>query len=276
MKLNSQIVDSYFADENIDKFKNYWIYQTISQDEFKGKDIFSKPSLEKMESIRVIYDEIKKCLVKFEPFNREIWDILFPNWEAILQEVNIYLIVGLPEPNDAKVIKSPFGNNVIVLDLGCWAKYLGHRDITQLVRGLVTHECCHICIQANNAQIDKDYEGGDYLKKFNSLVFNEGLAHLLSFCEDINSYDWDNTKISEVKLKSLSKLKEAIEEIETEKQDSYLYNAVSGNYYYKFGCMAGMLYFSDIYQKHKNMGLLDEYSAGHKSIISRIFNFYRL
>lgn len=275
MKVDTHIVDSFLAMENIDKFKNYWIYKTIGQGEFKYKNVFSKPSSAAMEDIQMIYNEIKQCLLDFEPFNRELWDILFPNWVSLLQNVEIYLIVGLPEPNDATVIKNPSGTNVIVLDLGCWAKYLRNTNITQLVRNIITHEFCHICIQGENPAIDRDYENGDYLTKFNSLVFNEGLAHLLSFCENINNYDWNNPKISEVKSKSLLRFKEAIVESETEKQNSYLYDAMFGNYYDKFGCIIGMLYFSDIYQKYKSQGLLDEYTAGHKDIIKKILNFYR-
>lgn len=275
MNLDTQIIDSYLAGEDIDKLKNHWIYWNVGQGEFKGLNIFNKPSLENSRNIQRLYDEVKQCLINFEPFNRELWDVLFQNWVSILERVEVYLTVGLPEPNDATVIKSPSGNNVIVLDLGCWTKYLGHTNITKLVQNLITHECCHICIQAENPIIDKDYESGNYLMKFNSLVFNEGLAHLLSFCENINRYDWNNNKISEVRSKSLSKLKEATVESETEKQISHLYDSMFGNYYDKFGCMIGMIYFSDIYQKSKSKGLLEEYIAGHKNIISRILDFYK-
>lgn len=275
MNLNTQIIDSYLAGEDIDKFKDHWIYWNVGKGEYKGKNVFKKTPYENRQNIQKLYTEVKQCLVHFEPFNRELWDILFQNWTSILEEIEVYLTVGLPEPNNAAVIKSPLGSNAIILDLGCWTKYLGHTDITRLVRNLITHECSHICIQSSNLIIDRDYENGSYLMKFNSLVFNEGLAHLLSFCENINNYDWNNSKIIEVKSKSLSKLKEAIEECETEKQNSYLYDAVYGNYYDKFGCMIGMLYFADIYQKSKSKGLLNEYIAGHKNIIPRILNFYR-
>lgn len=276
MNLETQIIDSYLAGENIDKFKNHWIYWTVGQGEFKGKNIFNKPSSDNIENVQRLYDEVKQCLVDFQPFNRELWDILFQNWRLVLERVEVYLTIGLPEPNDATVIKSPLGNNVIVLDLGCWTKYLDHTNITQLVRNLITHECCHICIQKYNPIIDKDYESGNYLMKLNSLVFNEGLAHLLSFCENINRYDWHNNKISEVKSKSLSRLREAIEESEIEKQNSHLYDSIFGeNYYDKFGSMIGMMYFLDVYQKSKSQGLLDEYIAGHKNIISRILKIYK-
>ena len=274
MNLNTEIVDSYLAGENMEKFRNHWIYETVGQGEYKGKNIFTMISSENKEDIQEIYNEIKQCLISFEPFNRKLWDVLFNDWIQRLQEIEVYLIVGLPEPDDATVIKDPSGKNVVILDLGCWKKYLRHNDIKKLVRNFLTHECCHICIQNYNSIIDKDYEDGSYLDKFNSLVFNEGLAHLLSFCEDISSYDWNSNKINEVKSKSLCKLKEAIAEKEKEKQDTYLYDAMFGNYYDKFGCMTGMLYFSDIYQKNKAEGLLHEYTAGHKNIISRILNFY--
>lgn len=274
MNLNTQIIDSYLAGENIDKFKDNWIYTSIGQGEFKNKNIFTKPSFENQKDVKKIYDEIKQCLISFEPFNKELWDILFKNWVSMLEKVEVYLVAGLPEPNDASVIKSPAGNNVIILDLGCWTKYLGRTDIKELIQNLFTHECCHICIQAYNPIIDSDYEDGSYLTKLNSLVFNEGLAHLLSFCKNIDSYDWNNSKISEVKSKSLLIIKEAVEETEMEKQNSYLYDAVFGNYYDKFGCMIGMLYFSDVYQKLGSQGLLTEYTNGHKNIISKILNFY--
>ncbi|MBK1812133.1 hypothetical protein JHL18_16035 [Clostridium sp. YIM B02505] len=274
MKLNTEIVDCYLAGNNIEKFKEHWIYKSIGKGEFKGKNIFVKPDLENSEKIKRIYDEIKQCLMQFEPFNRELWDKLFKSWNSILESVEVYLIVGLPEPNDATVIKNPDGNNVVVLDLGCWAKYIGKYDITQLVRNLLTHECGHICIQAEKPIIDMDYESGDYLKKLNSLIFNEGLAHLLSFCEDINSYDWNNVRISEVKAKSLSKLKQAIQEVEKEKQELYIYDAEFGDYYEKFGCMIGMCYFIDIYKSGTIGDLVKDYIDGHKTIISKILDFY--
>lgn len=274
MILDAQIVDTYLAQGNIDKFKTHWIYTAVGQGKFKGKNIFTKPSSRNSQNVKMLYAEIKQCLAHFEPFNRGLWDILFKNWSSVLQRVKVYLTVGLPEPNDATVIKSPSGDNVIILDVGCWIKYLGHTDITQLVRNIITHECCHICIQADIPIINSDYESGTYLMKLNSLVFNEGLAHLLSFCEDINSYDWNNSEISDVKSRSLSKLREAVAEPKTEKQNLYLYNAMFGNYFDKFGCMIGMLYFREIYQKSKGEGLLKEYLAGHKNIIAKILNFY--
>lgn len=274
MNLNTEIVDCYLAGKNIDRFKNHWIYSSIGQGELKEKNIFKKPVIENMDNIQKLYDEVKSCLIDFQPFNKELWNILFENWKSVLENVDIYLTVGIPEPNDATVIKSPSGNNVIVLDLGCWTKYLNHTDITKLTRNLVTHECCHMCIQTHNPIIDIDYESGSYLEKFNSLIFNEGFAHLLSFCEDINNYDWNDNKINEVRSKSLTKLKKAVAEIDRKNQNSYLYDAMFGSYYDKFGCMVGMLYLLDIYKQSKSKGLLDEYKNGHKNIISRILNFY--
>lgn len=275
MNLNTEIIDSFLEGKNIENFKNHWIYTSVGQGEFKGKNIFNKPSADNAEKIQILYDEVKKCLEQFEPFNRDIWDMLFPSSSSILESAEIYLTVGLPEPNDATVVKSPSGNDVIILDLGCWTKYMGRTDITKLVRNLITHECSHICIHANNPAVDKDYEEGDYSMKLNSLIFNEGLAHLISFCEDIDEYNWDNEKITEARSKSLLKLKQAVEESETEKQNTYLYDAVFGNYFDKFGAIIGMMYFLDIYREGKSGALLREYSDGHENMISKILNFYR-
>jgi len=57
MILDTQIIDSYLAGEDIDKFKNHWIYWNVGQGEFKGLNIFNKPSLENRRNIQMLYDE---------------------------------------------------------------------------------------------------------------------------------------------------------------------------------------------------------------------------
>lgn len=272
--LHTEIIDTYLNGNNIEKFKNHWIYNTVGQGDSKDKNIFTMPSMEDTAIVRKIYIEAQNCLADFKPLNSELWSCLFPEWKRILDNIEVYFIVGLPEPNDATVIPDPSGKNVIILDLKCWVKYYKKTNITDLIRNLITHECCHICIGKMFPQIDSDYENGTYLEKLNSMIFNEGFAHLVSYNQNICSVDWHEKKLTEVKEKSLSKLKSAVLENDTSKQNDYLYTAMFGQYYDKFGCMIGMLYIADIYTSHGKNGLKNEFTLGYKTIISRILKYY--
>ncbi|GEM_PF-185695 len=274
MILKTKIIDAYLNRENVEEFKEHWIYSSIGQGEFKGKNIFTIPSKEMYEQVREMYKEIEKEILNFEPYNIEIWSRLFPKWKDDLKEIEIYLIIGLPEPNDATVIPNLEGKNVIIFDLGCWVKYLGKVNITELVRNLLTHEICHILISKNIPEIDFDYENGTYLSKLNSLVFNEGVAHLLAYNSNICDVEWRGNEHTSIKLKSLLKLKEALSEDNIEKQNTYLYDAVFGNFYDKYGGMIGMMYFADIYMETGVQGLANEYKAGYKDITTRILKRY--
>lgn len=275
MILHTEIIDSYLKGENLDKFKDFWIYSKLGEGENKGKNIFTMPLKENVETVGKIYDEVKRCLYDFKPFNSEIWDLLFPDYRDFLGSTNVYIIVGLPEPHDATVTSDEDGKNVIIFDLNCWVKYYGKMNIENLVRNLVTHESCHMLIGKAFDSIDSDYENGTYLEKMNSLVFNEGFAHLVSYSENINKVDWHEKKLLDVKQKSLSTLRKAFLENNISKQNEYLYNAMYGKYYDKFGCMAGLLYLVDIYTKRGKDGLSCEFHSGYKNIISRILNYYK-
>lgn len=266
MILKTKIIDAYLNREDVEEFKEHWIYSSIGQGEFKSKNLFTIPSKEMYEQVREIYKEIEKEILNFEPYNIEIWSSLFPNWKDYSKEIEIYLIIGLPEPNDATVIPNLEGKNVIIFDLGCWVKYLGKVNIKELVRNLLTHEICHILISKNIPEIDFDYENGTYLSKINSLVFNEGVAHLLSYNANICDVDWRGNEHTNIKLKSLLKLKEALSENNIEKQNTYLYDAVFGDYYDKYGGMIGMMYLADIYIETGVQGLVNEFKAGYKDI----------
>ena len=44
MKINSEIVDAYINEGDVECFRNHWIYNTIGQGEYKGTNIFISPN----------------------------------------------------------------------------------------------------------------------------------------------------------------------------------------------------------------------------------------
>lgn len=273
MKINSEIVDAYINEGDVECFRNHWIYNTIGQGEYKGTNIFISPNNNKDNRTFVaeLSGKIKNIVKDFSPWNLEIWTELFPDWNNILRNIEIYLIVGLPEPNDATVAVNPEGKNVIILDLLCWKNY-ENMNVSDLICNLLTHECCHVCIASKYNKIEYDYDNGDYQTCFDSLVFNEGFAHLVSYCADISKVNWNAQKFFYIKENALSLLKEAYECLDSNQQKKYLYNAVFENYFDKFGCMAGMFYFLDVYLNNGTKGLKRAYESGYNGIVERIIS----
>ena len=60
------------------------------------------------------------------------------------------------------------------------------------------------------------------------------------------------------------KLRDTFDETNEEKQSKYLYDAIFGNYYDKFACMAGMLYLANVWAKGGIPALTREFSKSYK------------
>ena len=145
------------------------------------------------------------------------------------------LVVGFPHPYDA-MVRSYNGTEYMILDLiRLGQNALENPDISD---GLLTHELLHICIH-------KKYpapEGQSYHDNLDYITFNEGFAHALSYARDIADLPFDVYLEEKYKL-AREKLREASFETDVEKQEKHLFFAnTGGNYWDKFGAIAGMLY----------------------------------
>lgn len=108
MKIVSDIIDAYLNNALLQNYKSHWIFEEIGRGDLKGKNTFYEPSYEQAfrESVSNIAELIKNELTTFVPSNAKIWDSLFSNWREIINNVDINLIIGLPEPYDSTVLES--------------------------------------------------------------------------------------------------------------------------------------------------------------------------
>lgn len=265
MKVYSDIVYDYIDGKSVDQYKQKWFFKQQGY-------MFVEPSYkcEHIKSVQKIFEKIKEIIDDFVPCNSKIWDVIFPNWKKIIDEVTVNLIVGFPEPNDATVLKAPDGHNNVILDLGIWTKYEGKCDISSLVHNLLTHELCHICIGATIKEIDDDTQSNDYLTNLDANTFHEGFAHLISFeNKEIDEVDWNNEKWKKVKDKNMQIMKSALCVTDDAEQKRFLYDAIFGKYEEKYACMCGMFYLVDCWKTKGVLGLEEEFKLGYHGFSKR-------
>ena len=271
MKIKADILHDYIEGKSINRYKEEWFFK------YDGH-MFVEPSYESehRESVRRIFEQVKRGLKEFTPCNVEIWDKLFPNWQEIINDVSINLIVGYPEPFDATVLRAPDGKSNVVLDLGQWSKYEGKCDIVSVVHNLLTHELCHVCIGEVIKDIDDDMESSDYLTNLDANTFHEAFAHLISFEDkDINEAEWDNEEWLKVKDNCRKRMNEALRETDVNKQSEFLYDATcGGNYKDKYASMAGMFYLVDCWMTKSISGLEEEFRKGYHGFAQKTLKGY--
>ena len=138
------------------------------------------------------------------------------------------LAVGCPPPYDA-MVREHDGEEFVIFDLVRFNAYKEEgSDLVRLARSLITHESAHVCLH-NRHRPTKD----DYISKLKYITFDEGFAHFVSFAEDVMSFDFTDV-ISKYYLKSLCRLKCALDETDAEKRISLLVEANSGGYWDKY------------------------------------------
>lgn len=265
MKINSDIVLAYIEGKSIRPYDEQWFFKVQGY-------TFSEPSYERehIEAVNRIFNLISNTISDFTPCNSNIWDMLFPTWRSILENVTINLIIGYPEPNDATVLKEPHGESNVILDLGLWTKYEGKCDIASVVHNLLTHELSHVLIGATIKDIDQDTESSNYITNLDANTFHEGFAHLISYDDkEINEVNWDDKKLQTVKDKSRVRMQSALSATDITQQKNYLYDAIYGNYYDKYACMCGMFYLVDCWKSKGILGLKEEFQKGYHEFSKR-------
>lgn len=252
MKINDEIVYAYLHGKPIDIFRNEWYFTNSMVAGQIGKNIFTVPddSDELKVNVKEVYTRLLQVAQDFNPINVPIWDVLFLNWQEALAHTQVDLIVGFPEPHDATVEQDNNGVQHIIFDMVCWTKYLGHCDIAEVARNLLTHELCHILIGKRVPHIDEDLKNPNYRIVLDALTFHEAFAHLVSYeAREIEDIDWNTPELWKVRKSSNETMRKALSEQNKKEQEHYLYTAQCGNYYEKYACMSGMLYLAALWQK---------------------------
>ncbi len=236
MIIDDYIVQEYLNGHRIEDIKNHWVFYNIE----KGMHLFESPNVEKKEDVREIVSSVKEILLNFTPLNEKIYKDLYPDWEKILKNINVLLVVGCPEPYDA-MVREQNGKQYIILDLIRFSGYkaLGY-DINLLIRQLITHETSHVCLHEKYRAPSSE----DYVENLKYIVFDEGFAHLLSINGDVMEYDFSKM-IEEHYNDSYAKLIDAFEETDIQKQNDLLIASNSGPYWEKFGAISGKLFLAN-------------------------------
>lgn len=211
-------------------YEKHWIFNSIAEGEY----LFESPLPEKKQEIKEGLEKAVNDFNSFCPYNVELFSELFPAWRELSGKVNIILSVGCPAPYDA-MVREHNGEEFIIFDLVRLLSY--QEEISALTMPLLTHEITHICIHADYPyNFDKNY-----YKSLEYITFDEGFAHLLSFTDSIDKYDFKPI-IDKYYRRAVHKLKLALAETDVEKQKEYMDEVNCGAYWEKFAAISGKLY----------------------------------
>lgn len=242
MNIDDSMIKSYLAGK--DDYKNHWLFNSILDN---GEYTFDNPNNKYKEKIKEIYEKIYENLKDFTPYNIELFLILFPQWESLINDINVILAVGCPAPYDA-MVRHHDGREYVIFDL---IRFMGYEkegdDILSLIIGMITHEISHICIHGDYPSINKTCKD-----KLSYITFDEGFAHLLSFTDKINSYNFASMVQAHYD-DSVKKLQMALSETDTLKQKEYLEESNCGAYWNKFAAISGKLYLASNIDKLHNI-----------------------
>lgn len=99
MKLDREIVDRFLAGQEI---ADSWVFSEIEE----GRRCFDLSDATGRErEIRELTQQVSERINAFVPENAEVYRQLFPNFQKELQEVQVCLTVGCPNPYDAMVMQ---------------------------------------------------------------------------------------------------------------------------------------------------------------------------
>ncbi len=244
MKLNTEIIDEYFSNKSINNMKNHWIFKSI----VPGKYMYEEPLEENYDRLKNIYEMLLKLLEDFKPLNLPLWEQFFGKYNALSEDATIYIIVGSPNPYDAMVRQDKEGNKSIIFDLERIRSYSENDDkILEIIMNLITHEMAHIYI--NKKYQSPGIEDSIY-ENLRYIVFDEGIAHFLSFDKDVLSIDWYTKEMIERKERAYSTLLNEIKNNSEDRKGEILARANSGKYWDKFGAISGLFAIIDYYNSH--------------------------
>jgi hypothetical protein len=253
MIIDDRIVQQYLSGENIESYKDCWIYNS------GNKYVFETPKASEHIWVSQLCDKLKSQIKAFEPRNVELVRKLFPDFDNVTKDYTIMLVVGFPDPYDAMVLNHN-GKEYMVFDLIQFGKEA--LDESYNCNRVLTHELIHMCLYNKYPLV----EGLSYLDELNYITFDEGFAHALSYPEDITSFKFDMF-LEEKYVIAKEKLKEALGETNFIKKKANRVSANSGQYWDKFASISGKLYLL----KHIDE-IFELYESGWRDFAKKIVN----
>lgn len=257
-------ITEYLQGKDLNEYAQEWYFSDIRP--------FTKPAADPQfkEKVKKQYACMQNQTRVFHPLNRPSLDRLFPGWQE--ESVTVDLIVGFPAPYDAVAETAPDGKVHIVLDVVQFTDYdLTEEQSEAVMRNLLTHEFVHILMEKRFPGLTDGFGSSEYTRRMDALVFNEGIAHLLSYkSRELDETDWTDAELQDLYARSKQRLRAALCESNKELQTKRLEEAVTGSYYEKFGAMSGMLYFAEKWNRNGISGLEQELETGADHVTNRI------
>lgn len=240
LNINSEIIDEYLEIGDLKAVVDHWIYRII----IPGEHRYKEPEEFCLETFKQLYENTKEKLINFTPLNHNLWLRIFGPTE-IPSNITICLIVGAPKGNEAIVREDNNGNRYIIIDLAQICTY--SQDINQLdfiIFDFITHEVAHalVCLK---------YPYSDKLSKvqlLKQLTFDEGIAHFLSYQEDVLKVDWHSEEMEKRKASAYSKLNYFLEHVDDFSLE-LMKQSNSGSFWDKFASISGMFAIIEYYEK---------------------------
>lgn len=242
MILHDELAKLYVEGGNLTPFREEWYFADSDLSREYEKNVFTLPPADKevREKAGQVYEALLSVIRDFPSPHfaaAALYDGLFPRWRETLENVSVDLIAGLPHPHDAVVCTDPEGKLHILLDVVRWIYMLGY-NLEGNARGILAHELFHVLLLE---RWPGEEEKSDYLTALDHITFHEGFAHMVQLCA-MGPVDWHSEKLTQVKADSRARLALALAETDPEQQALYRREANQGNWYGKYGAMAGMFY----------------------------------
>ena len=258
MKVDDSIIKAYTEGQPASVYSNRWIFHSLDSEK-----MFTEPSLERIPEVISCHEQLLELYNNFTLRNEGLIRTVFSDVTSVVKNANILHTVGLPWPY-AALMCGHEGVDYVVFDLIHFSNsILKGADISAGVSNLLTHELVHVLINAEYGR-DGDFS---YSDKLDFISFHEGFAHLLSYKENIENYQYgDEYKARFVAAKE--RLALALKEIDPELQNQYILESSTGDYWDKFAAASSMIYLM------KHIGSLKEiYEAGWKGYAQSIVDF---
>ncbi len=258
MKVDDCIIKLYLADKPYSEYSDHWVYHEVQKDKY----LFEKPSPSRSVEVEDCYKQIIEICKSFVFRNNDLVCHVFDGVPVIIEHATVLFTVGLPGLYDALVLEHE-GLAYIIIDLIHFANYIKNgRGLVELINNFLTHELIHVLINTKYPR-----ENFSYTEYLEFIAFHEGFAHLLSFKENIEQYQLDNT-LKDHFHTAKTRLIDAINEKDPTLQKKYTYDANGGKYWDKFASVASMLYLM------KHISTLKEiYENGWKGYTQLITNY---
>lgn len=264
MIIDTSLIEEYLDKKSAQGFKNHWIFNSIES----GKYLFEEPDIREYDKINKTFKMLSESLIKFKPDNIDLWKEFFGSIH-IPDDIKVYIIVGSPEPYDAMCLKDDEGNYCVVLDLVRIGSYSNNTDkILNVISSLITHEAAHFVLLKTYKEPSSKASLYD---KLAFLVFNEGIAHILGYCEGVLEVDWYSKEMKERREKAYSTLLSKLNNPDNEDEAQILEKADSGRYFDKFGSIAGLFAIVDYYNSHnKDISCFGDIFRGGPKLLMQV------